>query len=191
MLTIRLQRVGRRNQAAFRIVLAEKHRHVKKKAVEILGHYNPRTKEFGIKDEEKLKYWIGQHVEVSPTVHNLFIEKGLVTGDKVKSWRPKIKKAVEEATAEGGAPQDAGEKAETPAEGGATPPVEETKASSETSDKEVKTEEKTEAGANGEAPQDAVAEPKAKEDSKDVKVGQKMETTAKGGVSQDAGEKPE
>ena len=91
MLTIRLQRVGKKNQAAFRIVLAEKQRAVKKLAVEILGHYNPRTKEFGIKNPERLNYWIGQHVQLSPTMHNLLVTKGLLKGEKVKSWRPKIK----------------------------------------------------------------------------------------------------
>lgn len=132
MLTIRLQRVGRRNQAAFRVVLAEKHRHVKKKAVEILGHYDPKTKELGIKDEERVKYWIGQHVEVSPSVHNLFVEKGLLQGEKVKAWRPKVKKVKEdkahppkiseEASAgKGNAPK---EKAETTEDAGETKEVE-------------------------------------------------------------------
>jgi|SRR3989338_2440569 len=93
MLTIRLQRVGRTNQAAFRIVLAEKHRAASKKVVEVLGHYDPRTKEFGLKDPERLKYWVAQHVELSPTAHNLLVTKGLVEGKKVKAWRPKPKPA--------------------------------------------------------------------------------------------------
>ena len=100
MLTIRLQRVGRTNQAVFRIVLAEKHRSATKKVVEVLGHYDPRTKEFGIKDPERLKYWVAQHVELSPTAHNLLVTKGLVEGKKVKAWRPKPKPA--EASAEAG-----------------------------------------------------------------------------------------
>lgn len=90
MLTIRLQRVGKKNQAAFRIVLAEKHRSAKKQFVELLGHYNPRTKEFGIKDQTRLDYWVGQHVELSPTVNNLLVTKGLIKGEKVKAWRPKV-----------------------------------------------------------------------------------------------------
>lgn len=132
MLTIRLQRVGKKNQAVFRIVLAEKQRAVKKQFVELLGHYNPRSKEFGIKDEARLKYWISQHVEISPTVHNLLIDKGLLTGTKVKAWRPKAKAATAaEAPAEAGvqAPQSPKaepvptEKAETPAS--PSPPVDE------------------------------------------------------------------
>lgn len=92
MLIIRLQRVGKKNQASFRIVLAEKYRAAKKKVIEILGHYNPRTKEFGIKDQERLHYWIAQHVEISPTLNNLLVDKGLLERAKIKAWKPKIKK---------------------------------------------------------------------------------------------------
>ena len=113
MLTIRLQRVGKKNQAAFRIVLAEKKRAAKKQAVEILGHYNPRTKEFGVKDQERLKYWIAQHAQISPTVHNLLISKGLLAGEKVKAWRPKVK-----ATADLSAEAVPAAKVEVPAKAG-------------------------------------------------------------------------
>lgn len=112
MLTIRLQRVGRRNQPMFRIVLAEKHRAASKLAKEILGHYNPRTKEFGLKDESRLKYWIEKRVEISPTVHNLLITKGLLAGQKVKAWKPK--KKLVEATVAPTTPATEGETSEQP-----------------------------------------------------------------------------
>ena len=85
MLTIRLQRTGKRNQASFRIVLAEKAAAVNKKFLEILGSYNPRKKDFSIKTE-RLQYWLGQKVAVSPTVHNLLIGKQVTTGTKVKAF---------------------------------------------------------------------------------------------------------
>lgn len=97
MLKIRLQRVGKKNQPMFRIVLAEKQKAVKKEVVEILGHYNPRTKDFAVRDPERVKYWISQHVQVSPTVHNLFIDKGLLSGEKLKAWKPKKKAEVVQA----------------------------------------------------------------------------------------------
>lgn len=94
MLTIRLQRTGKRNQADFRIVLAEKEAPVKKKHLEVLGSYNPRKKNFQVK-EERVKYWITQRVEMSPTVHNLFISKKLIEGVKVKAFNtPKKKEEV-------------------------------------------------------------------------------------------------
>lgn len=114
MLTIRLQRIGKKKQPVFRIVLAEKHRAAAKLAVEILGHYNPRTKEFAIKDKERLKYWVEKNTEISPTVHNLFVTKGILQGKKVQSWRPKVK-----------------EKTETPAAPAATPAAAEATAPAE------------------------------------------------------------
>jgi small subunit ribosomal protein S16 len=98
MLTIRLQRTGKKNQADFRIVLAEKQAPVKKKFVEILGSYNPRKKDFRIKSEERLKYWIAQRVEISPTVHNLLVSKNLLEATKVKAFRVKKKEVEKPST---------------------------------------------------------------------------------------------
>ena len=86
MLTIRLQRTGKKNASSFRIVVAEKAAHVSKKITEVLGHYNPSKKEFVLKNPERLHYWLGQHVTASPTVHNLLITKGIIEGTKVKAF---------------------------------------------------------------------------------------------------------
>ena len=93
MLTIRLQRTGKKNQADFRIVVAEKEAPVNKKVTEIIGSYNPRSKKFQVK-EERTKYWIAQRVEMSPTVHNLFVNNKLVEGAKVRAFNTP-KKPVE------------------------------------------------------------------------------------------------
>ena len=85
MLIIRLQRTGKKNQADFRIVLAEKEAPVNKKITEVLGSYNPRKKVFKVK-EDRLKYWLGQKVSLSETVQNLLITKGLFEGKKVKAF---------------------------------------------------------------------------------------------------------
>lgn len=89
MLTIRLQRTGTKNKPAFRLVLTQAERAAGKQSLEVLGHYNPRNKAFGIKNQDRLNYWLGQHVQLSPTVHNLLVEKKLVSEKKVKAWRPK------------------------------------------------------------------------------------------------------
>jgi len=115
MLTIRLQRTGTKNKASFRIVLAEKEKSAGKKFLEVLGHYNPRLKQFGIKDEERLKYWVGQHVELSPTVHNLLVEKKLVEGKKIKSWTPKKKENTEAPAVTAEAPKAEASKEEATA----------------------------------------------------------------------------
>ena len=95
MLTIRFQRTGSKNRASFRIVLAQAYRAASKQAIEVLGHYNPRNKELGIKNNERLMQLISQHVKVSPSVHNLLVEKKLVTGKKVKAWQPKKKEGAD------------------------------------------------------------------------------------------------
>src|SRR6185369_8249747 len=95
MLTIRLQRAGKRNRPEFRIVLAEKEASASKKFVEVLGNYNPRTKDFSVK-EDRLQYWIGQHAALSPTIHNLFVAKNLIQGaNKVKAFSIPQKKTEE------------------------------------------------------------------------------------------------
>ncbi len=96
MLIIRLQRTGKKNQADFRIVLAEKTAPVNKKFNEILGSYNPRKKDFKVKTE-RLQYWLGQHVALSATVNNLFITKGVMQGTKVKAFSTPKKEAAPEA----------------------------------------------------------------------------------------------
>jgi small subunit ribosomal protein S16 len=105
MLILRLQRTGTKNKPAFRVVLAESYRAAGKKAIEVLGHYNPRNKDFAIKDMERLNYWIAQHVSMSPTVHNLLVEKKILDTKKVKAWQPKKKEGAETpATATAPAP---------------------------------------------------------------------------------------
>ena len=120
MLTIRLQRTGTKNKPAFRVVLAVAERSASKQNLEVLGHYNPGSKAFGIKDPERLKYWIGQHVKISPTVYNLLVEKKMIEGKKVKAWQPKKKEAVPtEATT----PKAETAPAETPVEAAPSEPV--------------------------------------------------------------------
>ncbi len=116
MLTIRLQRTGTKNKAQFRIVLAEAHKSASKKFQEILGHYHPRSKSFAVKSEERLKYWLGQHVQVSPSVHNLLVDKKFITDKKVKAWKPKKKEATEAPAAQAAATAPAAETAPTPVE---------------------------------------------------------------------------
>lgn len=114
MLTIRLQRTGKKNSPDFRIILAESTAAASKKFVEILGSYNPRTKNFVVKDTERLQYWIGQHVTMSPTVHNLFVSKSIISEPKVKAFT--TPKKAEEKTEAPAAPATPAASTEAPAE---------------------------------------------------------------------------
>ncbi len=99
MLTIRLQRAGKKNKPEYRIVLAEKTSASQKKFTEVMGAYNPHTKALTIRSQERLEYWMNdQHVELSATVRNLLISKEIIKGDKTKAFTiPKKEVVAEEA----------------------------------------------------------------------------------------------
>lgn len=99
MLTIRFQRTGKRNRPEFRVVVAPKTAAAQKKFTEILGNYNPRTKELVIKNQERLQHWLGQRLEISASVQNLLVSKKLLEAPKVKAFSiPKKASPVEPAT---------------------------------------------------------------------------------------------
>lgn len=78
MLTIRLQRTGRRNLASYRIVLAEKSAAAKGKCKEILGHFlpqrNPNVLEF---KEDRVKHWLSHGAEMSNTAARILTKAGV------------------------------------------------------------------------------------------------------------------
>jgi len=94
MLKIRLSRAGKRNKAQFRVTVADGRRVPGGKFIEILGHYNPHTKERVLKNE-RIEYWISKGAKPSATVHNFLVDAGIIKGEKVTSWKPK-KKSKEE-----------------------------------------------------------------------------------------------
>lgn len=67
MLRIRLTRTGKRNQATYRIVVADHRRPVKGKFIEVLGHYNPRSKALVV-ERERVSHWVKQGAQPSETV---------------------------------------------------------------------------------------------------------------------------
>lgn len=100
MVTIRLSRVGRNKQASFRIIVSEKKRDVFGRSIEIVGHYHPRAKEK--KDElilntERIQYWLGKGATTSNTLHNLFINAGIIKGEKKRTVYGKAKKPLDSA----------------------------------------------------------------------------------------------
>lgn len=88
MLVIRYQRVGRRNDPAYRIVVTEKRSKPKSGGVEILGSYHPKTKQTAIKNDRVL-YWLSKGAKLSSTVHNLMISNKVISGNKISPVRVK------------------------------------------------------------------------------------------------------
>lgn len=83
MQIIRLQRIGKKHVAEYRLVVAEKTRHVSKLAAEILGHYNPRTKVLALRSQEKVQKYLDLNTAMSDTVKSLLKKNNFVV-DKVK-----------------------------------------------------------------------------------------------------------
>lgn len=130
MLKIRYQRVGRRNDAAFRIVVTEHTSGPKSgKNVEHIGSYNPKTKDVIIKKDRAL-HWMGVGAQLSDTVHNLFVKQGIIEG-KTKNALPKKSPIVAEKTEEEAAPAPAAEEAPAEEEKTEEAPAEETPADEE------------------------------------------------------------
>lgn len=79
---IRFQRIGRKNDAAFRIAVLEKTAGPKAgKYVDLVGTYNPKTKVSTLKPDA-IKQWMSQGAQVSPSVHNLLVKEGVLEGTK-------------------------------------------------------------------------------------------------------------
>lgn len=115
MLSIRFQRLGRNKQPFFRIIVQEKTKNPHSSVQEILGSYDPRAKKLEI-DTEKTKNLLSQGAELSNTLNNLLIEKGLLTGAKKKIVKIKKTKQAEMAAAKKTAEEAANAPvAETPA----------------------------------------------------------------------------
>jgi small subunit ribosomal protein S16 len=72
MVAIRLRRAGSKKRPFFRIVVADSRGACDSSFVEILGHYNPRTKPAVVKvDAERVQYWLQHGAQPSDTVRTL------------------------------------------------------------------------------------------------------------------------
>jgi small subunit ribosomal protein S16 len=100
MLIIRLQRIGRKNEPSFRLVLTESKSAAKKKAQEVLGSHDFR-KTNTILNKDRILYWIGKGAQVSDTAHNLLLSNKIIEGKKrnvlPKKTVPKKEEVVAEA----------------------------------------------------------------------------------------------
>ena len=131
MLMMRLQRVGRRNDPAYRIVVTDKRTGVgSDRHVDRLGSYNPKLNHIQL-DAEKAKEWLSKGVQPSDTMHNILVSQKVIDAKKINVLPRKspivdeaaIKKAEEEAAAKAEAEKKAAEEAKTAEE---TPVAEDT-----------------------------------------------------------------
>ena len=72
MLALRLRRAGSKKRPFFRIVVADSRAARDSSFVEILGHYNPRTRPAIVQvDKERVDYWLGKGAQPSDSVRTL------------------------------------------------------------------------------------------------------------------------
>lgn len=130
MLMMRLQRVGRKNDPSYRIVVVDKRTGPKSnKHVDYVGFYSPKIGEIKI-DKDKAKHWLSKGVQPSDTIYNILISQKVIEGRK-KNVLPKKSPIIDEAKlkAEAEAKAKAEEEAKAKAEAEAAASAEAEKAS--------------------------------------------------------------
>jgi small subunit ribosomal protein S16 len=103
VVVLRLTRTGKKKQAFYRIVAADSRRFVNSKFIEIVGWYNPKTKEVSLK-ADLINAWIGKGAQPSNTVAKLLKDNGIKLPDWVviteKNRKPKKEPIVKEPKVE-------------------------------------------------------------------------------------------
>ena len=99
MLKIRLQRTGRKNDPHFRLIVTESARKPKTTQFsEIIGTYNVKAGIFEAK-KDRVAHLVSVGAQVTPTVHNLLVTKGVLDGKKINVLPKKTVQAKKEAKA--------------------------------------------------------------------------------------------
>ena len=72
MLVVRMRKAGSKKRPFFRVVVTDSRTARDSSFVEIVGHYNPRTKPALVTiDRERINYWVGKGAQLSDTVRTL------------------------------------------------------------------------------------------------------------------------
>jgi small subunit ribosomal protein S16 len=78
-----LTRVGATKQPAYRVVVADGRSARDSRAIETIGHYNPRTEPIELNvDADKAKAWLAKGAQPSDTVVRLFKRAGILPAGK-------------------------------------------------------------------------------------------------------------
>ena len=80
---IRLTRVGATKQPTYRLVVADARSARDSRAIDTIGHYNPRTEPVELNiDAEKASAWLAKGAKPSDTVLRLLKNAGIVPAEK-------------------------------------------------------------------------------------------------------------
>ena len=80
---IRLKRVGARKQPYFRVVVADSKSSRDGKAIEELGHYDPRKETNKVVvNAERVKYWLGKGAQPTDKAKSILKNGGILVSQK-------------------------------------------------------------------------------------------------------------
>lgn len=77
MLALKFKRIGKKHQAAFRVVVMEKRSKLQGRFIGDLGWMNPGDGKFEL-CREKAEHWLRVGAKPTDSVHNLFVRAGLI-----------------------------------------------------------------------------------------------------------------
>lgn len=117
MLKIRLQRIGRRHDPQFRVVVTE-HTSAPKSGnfIEIVGTYNAKSGDLSLK-ADRIEHWLSVGAQPSDTVRNFLIDQKILSGKKVNVL-PRKSPIVKEGGEDDAAAKATDTAESTPAESG-------------------------------------------------------------------------
>lgn len=106
MVRIRLRRTGLRKQPSYRIVVADQRSPRNGRFIEVIGHYNPRTRpNTNVVDEERALHWLGVGAQPSDRVRKILT----ITGTMGRFERLRKGEELDALLAEAAAAREAAE----------------------------------------------------------------------------------
>jgi len=88
MVSLRLRRMGAKKKPFYRIVAVDSRAKRDGAYIELIGTYNPLNDKVDIKNEIALK-WLNEGAQPTPTVKNLFTQKGVMKEFHESKQKPK------------------------------------------------------------------------------------------------------
>ena len=85
-LRIRLSKIGKKNNPAYRVVVAEKRSHQSGRIIDFIGFFDPRNQGKNVIDEKKVAYWKKSGAKLSESV-----EKMINKSYRFKKYQPSTK----------------------------------------------------------------------------------------------------
>lgn len=98
MLMLKLQRIGKKHQASYRLIVGEKREKLDGQQLEDLGWYNPHTKKAEF-NKDRILHWLKLGAQKTDTVHNLLLNNKIIEGKKIAVHKQSKKTVVAAAPA--------------------------------------------------------------------------------------------